>query len=174
MLRRLVASNADTEADGECELDNDESKLDKETDEQDAVFATVEDSDAKVLDANQNGTNHVSSTEGESIGQLGVGCIFPGVDMTHMNRAMKPSCIFGWRSVSKTASRIRPAAPAIAKKMERIAHVLSNLPLFEANWLECRSHRSERKAKSRKTTVTTLPPTNSGFKCCAPTSEIYL
>lgn len=91
-----------------------------------------------------------------------------------MNRPMNPSCNFGWRSVSKTESRIRPAAPAIAKKIERIAHVLSNLPLFEANWLECRSQRSERKARSRKTTVTALPATNSGFNPCAPTSEMYL
>jgi hypothetical protein len=63
----LVAPNADTEADGEGELDNNEGKLDKEADEQDAVLAAVEDSDAKVLDANQNGTNHVSSTGGNRL-----------------------------------------------------------------------------------------------------------
>jgi hypothetical protein len=51
---------------------------------------------------------------------------------------------------------------------------LSNLPLFDANWFECRSHRSERNARSRNTTVTTLPPMNSGCRRSAPTLEMYL
>lgn len=72
MLRGLVATDADTEANSECELDDDEDKLDEETDEQDTVLATVEDSDTEVLDTNQDGTNDVSST-GEKIDWL-VGC----------------------------------------------------------------------------------------------------
>lgn len=72
MLRGLVATDANTEANSECELDDDEDKLDEETDEQDTVLTTVEDSDAEVLDTNQDGTNDVSST-GEKIDWL-VGC----------------------------------------------------------------------------------------------------
>lgn len=66
MLRGLVATDADTEANSECELDDDEDKLDEETNEQNAVLAAVEDSDAEVLDTNQDGTNDVSSTGEEN------------------------------------------------------------------------------------------------------------
>lgn len=76
--------------------------------------------------------------------------------------------------MSKIESRIRPAAPAIAKKIEAPAQALSNLPLFGTSWPACRSHRSEMIPKSRKTTVTTLPAIKSGFKPWAPTSEMYL
>lgn len=72
MLRGLIATDADTEADGERELDNNEDKLDKETGEQDAVLATIEDSDTEVLDTNQDGTSDVSTT-GEKI-DWSVGC----------------------------------------------------------------------------------------------------
>lgn len=43
LLRLLVASHADTEADGQADLDNDEGKLDREADEQDAMLGAVED-----------------------------------------------------------------------------------------------------------------------------------
>lgn len=76
--------------------------------------------------------------------------------------------------MSKIDRRINPTAPATAKNRERIAQALSNFPLLGANWPACRSHRSEKKARSRNTTVITLPVMKSGFNPCAPTSEMYL
>jgi hypothetical protein len=58
-----MTAHADTKANGEADLDDDKGKLDEEADEQDAVLPTVEDSNAEVLGANQDGTDDVSSTE---------------------------------------------------------------------------------------------------------------
>jgi hypothetical protein len=71
-------------------------------------------------------------------------------------------------------SRIRPAAPAIAKMIEAMAHSLSQRPLLGTNWPEWRNQRSDRNARSRNTTVITLAVMKNGFSPYAPTSEIYL
>lgn len=94
--------------------------------------------------------------------------------VTYMNSTRNPSCRCLWRYVSKMDSRIRPAAPAIAKIIEPMAHSLSQRPLFGTNRWEWRNQRSDRNARSKNTTVITLAVMKNGFSPYAPTSEIYL
>lgn len=135
------------------------------------MFATIEDTDTKVLGANQDRADDISSPTNVVVSDV---LRRNEGNQTHKKSARNPSCILGWCLVSKIERRINPAAPAIAKKIERTAHALSNLPLLDASWFECRSHLSDRKARSRNTTVTTLPPMKSGWRRSAPTLEMYL
>lgn len=62
LLRLVVASHADTEPDGEADFDNDEAELDDEAGQQDAVLGAIEDTQSKVLGADQDGTDNISNT----------------------------------------------------------------------------------------------------------------
>ena len=170
VLATAAAVHADSEANGQANLDNNESKFDEETGQQNTMFATIEDSNAKVLAANQDRADDISSPTNAIISYV----LRTQENQTHKNRPKNPSCSLGWCLVSKIERRINPAAPAIAKKIERTAHALSSLPLLAASCFECRSHLSERNARSKNTTVTTLPPMKSGWRRSAPTLEMYL
>ena len=62
LLRLVLASHADTEPDGEADFDDDEAELNDETGQQDAVLGPIEDTQSKVLGADQDGTDNVSNT----------------------------------------------------------------------------------------------------------------
>lgn len=70
-------------------------------------------------------------------------------------------------------NKISPRAPAMEAIIDIIAQALSILPLFGTNCPACRSHRSARKDRSRKTTVTTLPGINNALRG-TPMLEMYL
>ena len=136
------------------------------------MLGPIENSQAQVLCTNENGANQVPHPS--EIDELGTSTQRDITFQTHINIIKNPSCRLLYRLVSKIDKRINPRAPAKAKKSDSMAHVLSKSPLFGTSWPACRSHRSDRKARSRKTTVMTLPVMNSGFAPSAPTSEMYL
>ncbi len=82
------------------------------------------------------------------------------------------SCTRGYRAVSNMLSKIKPQVPTIANMIERVARIFSPRVVFLANRPLCRSHRSERNDKSRKTVVTADPAMKRGLRFEAPTAEM--
>lgn len=76
--------------------------------------------------------------------------------------------------MSNIESRIKPAAPHMAKNIDMMANTLSVQLVFGASRRICRSQRSAIKARSKDTVVTALPAMKSGCNPVAPMSDIYL
>ena len=85
----------------------------------------------------------------------------------------KMSCKVWWLLVSKMLSRINPVVPRRAKAMLSPLRTFSIVDTFAAKRPRCRSHRSERKERSRKMVVTQEPAMKRGLSLSAPTSEMY-
>jgi hypothetical protein len=64
LLRPVVALCADAEADGKADLDDDEGEFDEEACEQDAVLGAVEEAQAEVLGADEDGADDVADAVG--------------------------------------------------------------------------------------------------------------
>ena len=90
-----------------------------------------------------------------------------------MNSRRKISCSVGCLSVSKILSSINPAVPSTAKTMLNPLIAFWKMLVFGTRAPECRKHLSEMNEASRKIVVTTEPAMKSGFRDCAPTSEMY-
>lgn len=75
--------------------------------------------------------------------------------------------------MSKILRVIRPAAPARAKNKLKMLKTFCVADVFFASRPVCRSQRSAKRPRSRKTTVTTLPAMKRGFRLRAPMSDMY-
>jgi hypothetical protein len=90
-----------------------------------------------------------------------------------MKSSRKMSCSVGCLSVSKILSSINPAVPNTAKAMLNPLIVFWKALVLGTKLPECRRYLSEMNDASRKIVVTTEPAMKSGFRDCAPTSEMY-
>lgn len=67
---------------------------------------------------------------------------------------------------------MRPAAAAMAKNRLKMLRIFCVRDVFFTRRPLCRSQRSARRPRSRKTTVTALPAMKRGFRPKAPTSDM--